>query len=396
MNTQSFAKYGALLILGGQMLLSCLFLHNLGDSSRRVTLPIIAGCMLSACGGGGGGTTVALPPYATEIVVRTSENFHNTSDVNNFVAMAARNQVDVISVLVKQDEDGTIPSGQVYYHSRLAQIATGYQGFDVLQAMIDAAHPLGIKVRAWVPQFHDQAAVLLHPQWQMMAMQNGQVVPYTGANNTEIFANPLDPGVQQYELSILKEIAANYAVDGMTLDWLRFDNYNMDLGTTTRQLYQAATGIDPVTIDFTLAGTARDQWNNFRTDGIAAYARNVRANLPATLPLGVFILPPDFVEVAQDAAKFNSQVNFLAPMCYFRDWGYTVDWVWNACLATTVQKAGTSAIFPTMDSGLTDDQYHQIFSHLRQDYKQVSTISWFYHGPWTEAMLKRIALIRTW
>jgi hypothetical protein len=372
------------------------FLHTVRDACRKVAMPLLTGLMLSACGQREGTPPVASTPFSTEVVVRTAENFHTPADVTSFVAMAARNQVAAISVLVKQDEDGVIPSGQVFFNSKIAPIAPGYQGFDVLQTMIDAAHPLGIKVRAWVPQFHDQTAVLLHPEWQMMVLQNGQVVPYTGAKGTEIFANPLDPGVQHYELAILKEIATNYAVDGITLDWLRFDNYNMDLGTATRQMYQAATGIDPLTIDFTLPGQGRDRWNNFRTDGVAAYAHSVRGNIPATVPLGVFIMPPDFVEVAQDAAKFNTQVSFLEPMCYFRDWNYTVDWVWNNCMATTAQKAGVGAIFPTMDSNLTDDQYRQILAHLRQDYRQVSMISWFYHGQWTEVMLKRIALIRAW
>jgi len=65
-------------------------------------------------------------------------------------------------------------------------------------------------------------------------------------------------------------------------------------------------------------------------------------------------------------------------------------------MATTADKAIDKAILPTMDTGLTDDQYHQILSHIREDYPQVSMISWFHHGQWTENMLQRISLIRKW
>ncbi len=340
--------------------------------------------------------TFAHVPFSTEIVVRTAENFRTETDVTAFVKLCSRHHVTVISLLVKQDEDSQIPSGRVYFHSKIAQIAPGYQEFDVLQSMLNLAHPLGIQVRAWVPQFHDQSAVLTHPEWQMMAFEKGEVVPYTGSGNKEIFANPLDPQVQQYELDILMEIAANYPVDGITLDWLRFDNYNMDVSYTTSKIFQSQTGISPLTIDFTRDGPERIQWNKFRTDGIANYAGRVRASLPASLPIGVFILPPEFEEVAQDAGKFNVSVNFLAPMCYFRDWDFPIDWVWNNCMANTANKAAGKAILPTMDSGLSDQQYRQILSHIRDEYPQVSMLSWFHHGQWTENMLERIALMRTW
>jgi hypothetical protein len=366
------------------------------QAARSVSF-LLSAFMLAACGQGTSSSAQAAQPrLAAEVIVRTPANLHNGADVAAFVQVAARNGIEVISVLVKQDEDAAVPSGQVYYASKLAPIAVGYAGFDVLQAVIAAAHPLGIKVRAWMPQFHDQAAATAHPSWQMMAAVGGQAVPYTGAHSTEFFVNPLDPAVQQYELSLVKEVADNYAVDGIMLDWLRFDNYDMDVGNVTRQAYMAATGVDPLSIDFSQAGAVRDRWNGFRTDGIAAYVRTLRAALPASLPIGVYILPPEFVEVAQDAAKFNSQVAVLAPMCYFRDWGFTLDWVWNNCLATTAAKAGGSTVVPTMDSNLSDDQYRQIMAHVRHDYPRVTMLSWFWHEQWTEARLARVAAISTW
>jgi hypothetical protein len=256
--------------------------------------------------------------------------------------------------------------------------------------MLDATRGTGIQVHAWMPQFHDQIAAKRRPAWQMMVATNGQAAPYTGSRHKEYFVNPLHPEVQAYELSLVQEVTRKYSVDGVMLDWIRFDNYNMDLSDYTRRQYQTRYQVDPLALDFSRPSVALTQWNNFRTEGIAAYVQQVRQVLPAGMPLGVYILPPEFVEVAQDANKFNTFVDALSPMCYFIDWGYAIHWVWSSCLAGTAQKAGKSEIVPAMDSQLTHEQYQQIFAHLRSDYPQIKTISWFHHGKWTQALFQRI------
>ncbi|MGV2794466.1 hypothetical protein GNF78_14690, partial [Clostridium perfringens] len=70
------------------------------------------------------------PPFETEVIVRTVNQFKNKADVLNFVAMSKRYGVDVISMNVKQDEDDEVPSGRVFYRSDIAPIAQGYENFD--------------------------------------------------------------------------------------------------------------------------------------------------------------------------------------------------------------------------------------------------------------------------
>lgn len=351
----------------------------------------LAGCVRSDRVSTSAPTLQSRPAFGIEVIVRTAENFRNAADVGAFVDAAASSGVAAINLLVKQDEDAAVQSGQVYYSSNIAPRAPGYASFDVLQAVLEAARRRNIKVRAWVPQFHDQVAAKDHPAWQMMAVTNGLVAPYAGARQREYFVNPLNPDAQAYELSILAELAKNYPVDGFMLDWIRFDNFNMDMSDYTRQLYQTLHNIDPLTIDFSVASAAREQWNSFRTGAIAAYAHAVRLQLPAERSLGIYILPPEFVEVGQDAAKFNRDLNSLAPMCYFGDWGFPIEWLWSGCLNTTALKAGTAQIVPAMGSQLIDAQYQQIFAHLRTDFPQIRTIAWFHHGTWTAPMFERIA-----
>lgn len=375
-----------------------------GSHLRRRALGLL-GALLAASaamlGCSGGGTVAPQPspppaaaePLAMEIIVRTPAMLHTPADVQALVAAAGRHGVKVINLLVKQDEDGSIESGRVYYASRLAPVVPGYENFDVLRATLDAARPLGLRVRAWVPQFHDQVAARLQPAWAMQHLKDGRVVPYQGVKNPEYFVNPLHPEVQAYQLAILREIASNYAIDGVMLDWIRFDNYPMDLSEWTRAQYQARFGTDPLQIDFSREGTERQQWNDFRTEGLARYVHAARKALPPQLELGVYILPPEFVEVGQDAARFNADVGLLAPMCYYGDWGFAIDWLWASCLPSTVAKAGAAAVVPTLDAKLSDAEVQRIVARLRGDFPAVRTVAWFQHEVWTEAMMARLAAL---
>ena len=351
---------------------------------RKGIIVACAGAVMAA------GPAVAAP-RSVQIVVRTAENLHSVADVEALVRWAADSGIDTLSVLVKQDEDRSIPSGQVFFASRIAPVAAGYARFDVLATLIPLAHARGLRVRAWLPQFHDQVLARAHPEWQMRTVRKGRVVPFTGSGpgHTEYFVNPLEPGVQDYELSLIREVVSRYAVDGIMLDWLRFDNFDMDLGDTTRAAFKGESGIDPLTIDFTRDGPARDAWNRFRTDGIARYAARVRAAIRPEVSVGAYILPPEFVEVAQDAARFRGSVGSLAPMCYFGDWGFPVDWVWTSCLPSVADKAGETAVEPVLGIAYSDAQNRLILAHLDRAGPRVCGLTWFFHDRWTEARVRQ-------
>ena len=115
--------------------------------------------------------------------------------------------------------------------------------------------------------------------------------------------------------------------------------------------------------------------------------------MPAPLELGVYILPPEFVEVGQDARRFNASVSLLAPMCYFADWGFAIDWLWARCLPSTVAKAGAAAVVPTLDAKLSDAEVQRILARVRSDFPAMRSVAWFQHEVWTETMLARLAAL---
>lgn len=345
------------------------------------------------------------PPFETEVIVRTVNQFKNKADVLNFVAMSKRYGVDVISMNVKQDEDDEVPSGRVFYRSDIAPIAQGYENFDALREVLTAAHDAGIQVHAWIPQFHDQEAFRKHAEWQMQSLVNGVQTPFKGANGNEYFVNPLHHEVQQYERSIIREVIENYPVDGVVLDWIRFDNYNMDVSDYTVAKYQAQFGYSPLDIDFETDSPQREQWNAWRTDQIGQYVGDIRQDISQSsnpdLQLGVYILPPEFREVGQDVSKFKQHIDFVAPMAYFDDWGFNSDWVYSSeygILKDTSDRISGHPvdIVATLDNDWTDDEYQEVYKGIRDNYPGVKRLSFFAYGTWPEAELTKINERTTW
>jgi len=346
----------------------------------------------------GAGAALAMPaaarlPFKTEIIVRTVVNLRSHADVAALVAMAAQHGVSTINVAAKQDEDDEIPSGFVFYASRIAPRASGYGTFDALGDTIREGHRQGLKVRAWMPQFHDQSAASVHPDWQMHALTGGQVLPYAGRNRKEFFLNPLNPAARDYQRLLIEEIARDYNVDGIVIDWVRFDDYNMDLGDETRARFKASFGFDPIGIDFSKDNPQRSQWNGWRAMQIAGHVKQLRAALDAIKPgleLGAYILPPEFQEVAQDPAQFSDVLGFLSPMAYYKDWGLPPQWIVRTLLPQTADKANRAAIIPVFDEDLTHAAGQEILREISRTWPDITTLSWFVYGKWTNAALERI------
>ncbi|UQZ34109.1 hypothetical protein C2I18_11570 [Paenibacillus sp. PK3_47] len=345
------------------------------------------------------------PPFETEVIVRTVNQFRNSADVQDFIDMSERYGVDVISMNVKQDEDDEVHSGRVFYQSDIAPIAQGYENFDALQEVITAAHAAGIKVHAWIPQFHDQEAFLKHEEWQMQSLVNGVQAPFTGSNGSEYFVNPIHHEVQQYERSIIEEVIENYDVDGVVLDWIRFDDYNMDVSDYTVAKYQAEFGYSPLSINFAADSPQRQQWNEWRTEQIGQYVGDIREDISQSskpdVQLGVYILPPEFIEVGQNVAEFKDYIDFVAPMAYFDDWGFNSDWVYSTeygILKDTSDRISGQPvqIVPTLDNDWTDDEYQEIYQEIRENYPDVQRLSFFAYGTWPESELAKIDERTTW
>lgn len=339
----------------------------------------------------------AAPPMHIELVVRTVNNFKNRGDVAVFFEQARKAGVSVVHVAAKQDEDDERPSGEVFYASKIAPVAAGYEEFDALAESIEQARRRGIKVYAWLPQFHDQAALKAHPEWQMMSSEHGRSRAYAGKDAVEYFVNPVDPEVQAYELSLIAEVARNYRVDGISLDWLRFDDINMDAGPVTRRLAAEEIGIDPLTLDFAAPSPALRRWQSWRAQKLGAYVAAVRQAVVEIRPeirLTAFLLPPQFTEVGQDLSLFSADLDEVHPMGYFKDWSYPPSWVASRLLPDIERrKTPDTAVRPTLDGSGSFAQNVAILAAVHRRFPKVASIAWFAAGYWQPAEIDRIVRI---
>ena len=334
----------------------------------------------------------------TEIDVRTPENISSREDAAALAALAKKHGVSVINICVKQDEDDEVPSGEVFYRSSVAPVAEGYENFDALEAVILAAHEEGIKVRAWIPQFHDAAAAEEHPSWRMMTVSGGESVPY--ASGDDIFISPLCSSACEYEESIIKEVAENYDVDGIVLDWIRFDGFAMDLSREVRSDYEEQKGCDPAAADFGSGDDERaDEWNEWREKKLGSYIVRVREMLRRVNPdieLGAYILPPEFIECGQNIGYFSSALDFVSPMAYFSDWGFDSDWVTSAdsgVIFDTCSLADDAGVIPALnlpegEAAVREDR--KIRGELKKNYPDIKSVDYFVYGKWNEELMSNL------
>jgi uncharacterized lipoprotein YddW (UPF0748 family) len=322
--------------------------------------------------------------------------FRAREDVTRFFTAAEIARVSAVAISVKEDEElPSIPSGRAFYASAIAPVASGYESFDVLAAAIEEGHARGIEILAWVPQFHDATAIERDPSWEMATLdETGAVVPYVGAGG-ERFASPAHPGARAYERSIVREIAERYAVDGIVLDWIRYDGWATGLEEATASGYRVRYGVDPAAIDFAADGAERARWGEHRAEIVASHVREVRADLGPGVQLGAFVLPSAWTELSQDAGRFAEAVDRIYPMAYFDDWGLVPSWVFEEVVPRLRERVGEGpAIVPTLDEDWTDAQNEEVLAGLRARTPFVRSVAWFAYGDWSDALVARLAPLR--
>lgn len=151
----------------------------------------------------------------------------SAESVREFVMKAKRANIHTIVMDLKG------MNGEVYWKSkRFPQaIARGYESFDLLEHLTREAHAQGIKVDAWLVDFAEGergAAYRAHPEWAMLNPDGG-----TTATETLGVAKRRYPYVwmcparrpgytDQWLLPMIEEIAANYSVDSIHHDYVRY------------------------------------------------------------------------------------------------------------------------------------------------------------------------------
>ncbi len=152
--------------------------------------------------------------------------------------------------------------------------------FDPLGYLIAKAKPFNIEVHAWVTTFvattHDlkrlpkQHLYFANPDWVTDDFTKKPMMynSYEGA-----FFDPGNPEVQKYTLNVILDIVANYDLDGIHLDYIRYPDTQFGFNKFSRKEY-----------DRTVKYQDAEKWRKWKEDQVSNFVRAVSENVRRISP----------------------------------------------------------------------------------------------------------------
>jgi uncharacterized lipoprotein YddW (UPF0748 family) len=166
--------------------------------------------------------------------------------------------------------------GDAYYKSNYEHRAdniTGPPDYDPLAYIVEKAHAAGIEVHAWLNTFRvwrgpdpptdPSHIVLRHPDW-LTRTEAGVTAASDG-----LFLDPGVPEVQDYTFKIFMDVIANYDVDGIHLDYVRYPGADFGYAPAAVARFNQETdrtGVPP---------NDDPAWKQWRRDQVTALVRRI-------------------------------------------------------------------------------------------------------------------------
>lgn len=219
-----------------------------------------------------------------------------------------------------------IYNGYAAYRSSYLPQQDLWDGLDMLGILVDEAHKHNMEVHPWVWVFrvgnvNDKRGILQeHPDW-VAVNRKGESL----ARGQAYWLCPSIPAARRLLLGAIRELAQKYPIDGVQLDYIRFDSQEYCYNESCRAKFKAAYGMDPLEIKpFTKPVL---DWHLWREDLVNSFVAEARAELGKVRP-GIKVSAavasfPDGARVnfLQNWGHWaaNRWVDFLAPMDYTPD-----------------------------------------------------------------------------
>ncbi len=150
-------------------------------------------------------------------------------------------------------------NGHVVYPSKIAPRLAEHRGvryntdFDALKTFIEECHRRGMRLHAAFDIFTEGNKLIpgvgigfnKRKEWQSVAYDVDEadkkikIAPIGEfKQGIPLWVNAALPAVQDYEISIIREVLENYEVDGVVLDRARWNGVNADFSDYSRRLFQ--------------------------------------------------------------------------------------------------------------------------------------------------------------
>ncbi len=242
---------------------------------------------------------------------------------------------------------------EAYYSSSILPAANFQDGFDPLAYTIARARPRGMEVHAWINAFLVWSASYppddsthiwyTHPEWFMTDVYGRSTRDYTRDEcdrNGLVGAtlSPALPEVRAFLADVAAEIAINYNVDGIHLDYIRYPNPSFGYEPVSTGMFFLETGLDPLDMlrRYRENEELAEMWSLWKIDNVTRTVETVRSVLRSEAP-GVVLS----CAVMADPHEAKSHYS-----CDWRSWleAGLVDFVCTMAYTTNEQKARELAV----------------------------------------------------
>lgn len=212
-------------------------------------------------------------------------------------------------------------SGVAYYPSVLVPNHAGVaREGDYLKEILDAAKPLGMKVHAWKVMWQFSEGWLAPVGVSEPFRRAGRL--QKDAQGRELpWLCPCDERNRRYELDAIEELAAGYEIDGIHLDYIRWNGDQGSFTSMCRERFEtwSKAKVAHWPQDVLPSGPRYAQWQDFKRDVITSFVRETRQALDRIKP-----------RLQLSAAVFPDPAQARATV--FQDWPLwvkagLVDWV---------------------------------------------------------------------
>ncbi len=336
------------------------------------------------------------------ILVRTPPHLEGRDNITPLVDRFVSYGVRRVWVQVKQDETDEHLAGSVFYPSKLAPIAEGYDD-GRLGRFIQELTVRDIQVMAWMPVLHDYQAGERHPQWRSRWIDEKG-----GIEIQEDWLCPYYAEVADYQAALAREVVARYPeLQGLYIDFIRYDDdfacacpsCLAELEARTQWRERMGRPLRP--LDVRRAAQASDwlwhAWIDLRAEKIVDVVNVIRDAVEEVRPdfhIGAFVLPFSSEhytlnsQAGQDLYRLaRAGLDEIVLMGYWDDWDLSPRWVRNG-LDTAAELVGEEAELSFVLDG--DMGVRRTRLTLEAMTNRALDAGWFHYGFWSETEFKRL------
>jgi len=312
-----------------------------------------------------GGATPA--SAAEEFRAAWADVFHvgmsSAAEVDTMVStlVSGRYNAVVVQVLAYMDRNGYASHGAHWKSSILPWSTRVTSSFDPLAYLCTKAHANGIQVHAWLggsgggpyrvstawPPANN-ATLAAHPEWFIAPYASSE-----GGSPELVDGNySLDmgsPDVQDYIVSIVKELVTNYPIDGINWDdELNSSGYNEGFGYPAySQASYARSGLARFRINTGYSGTpsnTQTAWSNYRRRFKNELMARVQAEIQSIKTNPRQPLRHTIAPIAYSPVPSSCTFSGSAPYTYFCDWAGMLQ---NGYVDAAIPQTYSSSTFNT-------------------------------------------------